>query len=166
VSPAGLSEAEPELPAGTGDAIRVAVHAEFDEVLPYLVEALRRNNAFDEINDRLRKAERRIESRQERPVILGLHRVLDRLRHLDLDHGIKQALEDDLTRVLEEAGYQETGQVGEDFDPARHDAIDGRAVDGKASVTKVHSRGLSSFSDVVVLAKVEIAPEQVPANTP
>ena len=165
MSAAELSEAEPELPADASEAIRAAVHAEFDEVLPYLVEALRRNNAFDEINDRLRKAEHRIESRQERPVLLGLHRVLDRLRHFDLDHGIKQALEEDLTRVLDEAGDQETGHVGEDYDPARHDAIDGRAVDGKASVTKVHSRGLISFGDVVVRAKVEIAPGQVPANT-
>jgi len=51
---------ESGLPTGAADAIRTAVHAEFDEVLPYVVEALRRNNAFDEISDRLRAAERRI----------------------------------------------------------------------------------------------------------
>jgi hypothetical protein len=165
VSAADLSEAEPELPAGATGAIRAAVHAEFDEVLPYLVEALRRNNAFDEISDRLRTAERRIESRQERPVIIGLHRVLDRIRHLDFDQAIKQALNEDIAQVLGAAGYQETGQVGEDYDPARHDAIDGRAADGKAVVTKVHSYGLISFSDVVVRAKVEISPGLVPAGT-
>jgi len=149
---------EPGLPAAATEAIRLAVHAEFDGVLPYVVEALRRNNAFDEINDRLRAAERRIEARRERPVIVGVHRVLDRIRHLDFDQAIKQALEDDIARVLTEAGYEETGRVGEGYDPARHDAIHGRAVDGEAVVTKVHTHGLASFGDVVVQAKVEISP--------
>jgi len=149
---------EPGLPAATADAIRAAVHAEFDEVLPYVLEALRRNNAFDEISDRLRAAEGRIQARQERPVIIGVHRVLDRIRHLDFDPAVKQALADDIARVLTEAGYQETGQVGDDYDPVRHDAIDGRAVDGKAVVTTVHSYGLTSFGDVVARAKVEISP--------
>ncbi|MGE5156189.1 MAG: hypothetical protein ACM3JP_01690 [Betaproteobacteria bacterium] len=147
------------LPADVGDAIRAAVHAEFDEVLPHLIEALRRNNAFDEINDRLRTAERRIQARQERPVIIGVYRVLDRIRHLHFDPAIKQALEVDLAAVLTEAGYAETGRPGEDYDPARHDAIDGRALDGKAVVTKVHAHGLVSFGDVAIRAKVEISPE-------
>jgi hypothetical protein len=165
MSTADLTEEEPGLPAGATEAIRAAVHDEFDEVLPHVVKALRQNNAFDEISDRLRTAERRIESRQERPVIIGVHRVLDRIRHLDFDEAIKQALDEDLARVLSEAGYQETGQVGEEYEPTRHDAIDGRAVDGKAVVTKVHSHGLVSFSDVVVRAKVEISPGLVPAGT-
>jgi hypothetical protein len=164
VSTADPTEEEPGLPAGAAEAIRAAVRAEFDEVLPHVVKALRENNAFDELSDRLRTAERRIESRQERPVIIGLHRVLDRIRHLDFDEAIKQALDKDLTCVLSEAGYQETGQVGEEYEPARHDAIDGRAVDGKAVVTKVHSYGLISFSDVVVRAKVEISPGLAPAG--
>jgi molecular chaperone GrpE (heat shock protein) len=160
VSAPELADAEePGLPADVGDAIRAAVHAEFDDVLPHVIEALRRNNAFDEINDRLRTAERRIQARQERPVIIGVHRVLDRIRHLDFDQAIKQALEDDLTAVLAKAGYAETGRPGEDYDPARHDAIDGRALDGKAIVTKVHAYGLASFGDVIIQAKVEICPE-------
>jgi molecular chaperone GrpE (heat shock protein) len=165
VSENDLPAAEPSWPADTGETIRAAVHAEFDEVLPYVVEALRRDKAFDEISDRLRAAERRIESRQERPVVIGLHRVLDRVRHLNFDQTIKQALDEDLTGVIAEAGYQETGQVGEDYDPARHEAIHGHAEDGKALVSKVHSRGLISFGDVVVRAKVEISPELVTAGT-
>jgi hypothetical protein len=153
---------EPGRAADTSDAIRAAVHAEFDEVLPYVVKALGRDKAFDEINERLRAAERRIEARQERPVIIGVHRVLDRIRHLDFDQAIKQALEDDITAILTQAGYAETGRVGADYDPACHDAIDGHALDGKAVITKVHAHGLDSFGDVVIRAKVEISPEKSP----
>jgi molecular chaperone GrpE (heat shock protein) len=156
--------AEEGLPVGAAEEIRAAVHAEFDAVLPYVVEALRQNNAFDEISDRLRTAEGRIRSRQERPVIIGLHGVLDRIRHLDFDQEVKQALDHDLMRVLGDAGFQETGEAGEGYDPARHHAIEGRAEGGQAVVTKVHSHGLASFGEVVVLAKVEISPDQIPAD--
>ena len=52
------------------------------------------------------------------------------------------------------------GRSAKCTNPVRHDAIDGRAVDGQALVTKVHTRGLTSYGDVVVRAKVEISPER------
>lgn len=139
-------------------AVREAVRAEFDEVVPYVVRALNRNDAFTAFEDRLKAAEKRIEARRERPVVAGVHRVLDRVRHLDFEPAVKRALEDDLVGLLTEAGYAEMGDVGEAYDPARHDALDGRAVDGNAVVTTVLSRGLTSFGEVVFRAKVEIAP--------
>jgi hypothetical protein len=156
---------ESGLPDGAAEAIRSAVHAEFDEVLPYVVDALRRDNAFSAINDRLRAAERRIEARQERPAIIGVHRVLDRVRHLDFDESVKRALADDLAQVLADAGYAETGRVGEDYDPDWHEAIDGRALAGQAVVTTVHSYGLASFGDVIIRAKVEIGPGPAAGDT-
>jgi hypothetical protein len=149
---------EGALAEGAKEAIREVVHAEFDEVLPHLLEALRRNKAFDEINDRLRAAERRIAARQERPVIIGVHGVLDRLRHLEFDPVIKRTLEGDLARVLTDAGYQETGRVGEPYDPQRHEALQGHARGGTAVVRTVYTRGLAASDDTVIRAKVEIAP--------
>jgi hypothetical protein len=139
-------------------AVREAVRAEFDEVVPYVVRALNRNDAFAAFEDRLKAAEKRIEARRERPVVVGVHRVLDRVRHLDFEPAVKRALEDDLVDLLTEAGYAETGDVGEAYDPARHDALDGRAVDGNAVVATVLTRGLTSFGEVVFRAKVEISP--------
>jgi molecular chaperone GrpE (heat shock protein) len=158
IQESGLPEGVAEAIRATAEAIRAELQSEFDFVLPRVVEALRRDKGFDEISERLRAAERRIEARRERPLIVGVHGVLDRIRHFDFDPEIRQAIEDDLVRVLIDAGYEETGQVGEAYDPVRHDAIDGRAVDGKATVTKVHTRGLTSYGDVVVRAKVEISP--------
>jgi len=148
----------PDGPDGVVRAVREAVRAEFDEVVPYVVRALNRNDAFSAFEDRLKAAEKRIEARRERPVVAGVHRVLDRVRHLDFEPAVKRALEDDLVGLLAEAGYAETGDVGEAYDPARHDALDGRAVDGNAVVTSVLTRGLTSFGEVVFRAKVEISP--------
>jgi hypothetical protein len=149
---------ETGLPAAVGEAVRAAVHVEFDAVLNYVVEALRRNNAFGELNDRLRRAERRLETRRERPLIAGVYQLLDRLRHFEFDHAIRQALEDDIVKLLSDAGFEEIDDIGDAYDPVRHEAIEGRAIDGQASVTKVHTRGLASFGDVVFRARVEISP--------
>ena len=155
---AGDEPQDEELPKSFLEAIRAAVRDEFDTVLPHVVLALKRNDAFDAFEERLKAAERRIEARRERPVIAGVHRVLDRVRHMAFDPAVKQALEDDLVGVITEAGYVETGVAGEDYDPARHHALAGSALEGKAVVTKVYTRGLESFGDPVFPAKVEISP--------
>jgi len=152
------------LPPEVAEEIRAAVHAEFTPVLHYVADALARNNAFDELSDRLRTAERRLEARRERPLVGALHYLLDRLRHLDFDPVVKRELETDILGMLYDAGFEETGQVGEAYDPARHEAIDGRAVGGRATVTEVYTRGLSCLDEVVFRAKVQVLPGPQPQD--
>jgi uncharacterized protein with beta-barrel porin domain len=147
------------LPPGVAEEIRAAVYAEFTPVLDYVAEALARNKAFEEMSDRLRAAERRLEARRERPLVAAAHRLLDRLRHLEFDPVVKRELEADIVKMLRDAGFEETGQVGEAYDPVWHEAIEGRAVDSRARVSKVHTRGLKCLGDVVFRARVQILPE-------
>lgn len=150
------------LPPEVAEEIRAAVHAEFTPVLHYVADALARNNAFDELSDRLRTAERRLEARRERPLVGSLHHFLGRLRHLGFDPLVKRELEADILRMLYDAGFEEIGQVGEAYDPAWHEAIDGRAVGRRATVTEVYTRGLSCHGEVVFRAKVQVLPEPQP----
>jgi hypothetical protein len=145
-------------PADVAEAVKQAVHDEFDQVLHYVIEALRRNNAFDELSDRLRTAERRLEARRERPLVVAVYRLLDHLRHLDFDPAVKEALETEIVEMLSAAGFEETGRVGDAYNPAFHEAIDGRANGGQATVSRVDTRGLASYGDVVFRAKVQISP--------
>jgi molecular chaperone GrpE (heat shock protein) len=147
-----------DVPAGLAEAVRSAVHDEFDQVLHYVVDALRRNNAFDELSDRLRAAERRLEARRERPLVVAVYRLLDHLRHLDFDPEVKEVLAAEIVEMLTAAGFEETGRVGEAYNPALHEAIDGRSNGGRATVSRVDTRGLCSFGDVVFRAKVHISP--------
>ena len=66
--------------------------------------------------------------------------------------------------MLYDAGFEETGQVGEAYDPARHEAIDGRAVGGRARVTEIYTRGLSCLGEVVFRARVQVLPEALPQD--
>jgi hypothetical protein len=138
--------------------VRAAVHAELDQILPYVVDAIKKNNAFDEMKDRLGRAERVVAARRERPLAVAVHRLLIRLRHLDFDQAVKASLDTELVKILTEAGFEEIGRVGEDYDPARHDALGGRVIDGNGTVTEVDARGLGSFGDIVVRAQVQVAP--------
>jgi molecular chaperone GrpE (heat shock protein) len=146
-------------PVPTADAIRQAVHDELDQVMPHLVIALKRDRAFSALEERLRVAERRLEARRERPVAVELLRVLHRLRHLDFDLAVKAALDQELVGVLAKAGYEEIGEVGEPFDPVRHQALDGATSDGRGSVVELYATGLACSGEVTVPAQVRVAAE-------
>jgi hypothetical protein len=156
------AEAPAEAPAAVASSlaglVRAAVREELDEILPHVVVAIKRDRAFDELSDRLSKAERRLEARRERPLAVAVHRHLNRLRHLDFDPAVKDSLEAELVKILRAADFDEIGRVGEEYDPARHDALGGRVIDGKGTVAEVHASGLSSVGDVIIRAQVRVSP--------
>lgn len=158
---AAVPEGESALLAAVAKAASEAVRGEFDQVLHHVVEALRRNNAFDELSNRLRTAELRLETRRERPLVAAVYRLLDHLRHLDFDESVKGVLDAEIVKMLTDAGFEETGRIGEPYDPALHEAIGGRSEGGRATVVGVDTRGLSTFGDVVFRAKVQIAPATI-----
>lgn len=167
-APGGVTPSGGDAPGAELTAlVRTAVRDEFDEIAPHVVAALNRNRAFDELSARLSQAERRLEGRRERPLVVAVHRLLNRLRHLDFDAQVKKALEADLVTILQDVGFDETGQVGDDYDPARHVALEGRAAEGRATIAEVLAPGLACLSDVIVRAQVRIVPradERPPAD--
>lgn len=143
--------------SAVADEVRQAVRDELDQVMPHLLGALKRDRAFDALEERLRVAERRLEARKERPVAVALLRVLHQLRHLDFDPVAKVALDQELVGVLAKAGYEEIGAVGEPFDPARHKALGGATKDGEGSVVELYATGLACSGEVTVPAQVRVA---------
>jgi molecular chaperone GrpE len=132
------------------------VRHELDQVLPHVVTALKRHDAVSDLRQRLDRAEKRLGERQQRPLVAGLRRVLTLVRRLDFDPDAKEAIATELERILVGSGYEEFGEVGEAFDPQRHEAVDGEAEDGEAVVVGVLEPGLETLGDVVVRAKVRI----------
>ena len=154
-------------PAELTRLIRAAVHDELDWLPDHVLAIVKRDRAFDDLNDRLRSAERRLETRRERPLIVALHRLLSRLRRLDFDQDVKESLDTEIVQILASAGISEIGQVEEPYDPARHEALQGHtAADGTAAVMEVLATGLSSFDDVIVRSQVRIAPDADPDSAP
>jgi molecular chaperone GrpE len=140
------------------EAVRSAVRAELDEVLPHVVTSLKRHDAVADLSRRLDRAERRIAEREQRPLVAGLRRVLGDVRKLDFDAAAKTMIVGELERLLVGAGYTEFGEVGEPFDPARHEAIAGKAPSDQAVVLEIFEPGLETLGDVIAPAKVRVGP--------
>jgi molecular chaperone GrpE (heat shock protein) len=149
--------ADPE-PQPEPDDVRSAIRAEFDEVVPHLVAALKRNDAFEDVARRLDRAERRLAERQQRPLVSGLRRAIANIRRYEFDEEVKAAVLGDLEGLLVGAGYTEFGEAGEPFDGERHEAISGSAPDGGAVVLEVFEPGLETLGETVVPAKVRVGP--------
>ena len=136
--------------------VRSAVRAEFDEVLPHVVTALKRHDAVSELTRRLDTAEKRLAERNTRPLIAGLKRSLNMVRRLDFDVEVKTAILGELERLLVGAGYCEFGEVGEPFDPNRHEAIAGETGAGAAVVSEVFEPGVETLGEIVAPALVGV----------
>jgi len=138
------------------DDLAVAIRHELDQVLPHVVTALKRHDGVAELRRRLDVAEKRLADREQRPLVNGVRRVLGIVRRLDFEPDAKEAISSELERVLVGAGYEEFGEVGEAFDPQRHEVVDGSAEEGQAVVTELHEPGLETLGEVVARAKVSV----------
>jgi hypothetical protein len=150
------AEVRQETEARREDDLAAAVRHELDQVLPHVVTALKRHDGVTELRRRLDVAEKRLADREQRPLVNGVRRVLGIVRRLDFDPAAKEAISTELERVLVGAGYQEFGEVGEAFDPQRHEVVEGSAGDGEAVVTELHEPGLETLGEVVARAKVGV----------
>lgn len=91
-----------------------ALEEKFDKVIPQLVQALRRDQYFDEMQGQLRRAERVSEAWRDWPLVLGVHETVLGLRSTpDADRHLLASLED----LLYRAGIEEYGHAGEEVDP-------------------------------------------------
>lgn len=148
-----------------GIEVRTAVRTELDEVLPHVVSALKRHDAVADLARRLDAADRRLAERESRPLVAGMRRTLNTIRKLDFDSDVKGAIVGELERLLVGAGYAEFGEIGEPFDPVRHDAIAGEADPGAATVQEVFEPGMETLGEIVAPARVRVGNAEEEANT-
>lgn len=143
--------------AESTEQLALTVRHELDQVLPHVVTALKRHDGVAELRHRLDLAEKRLADREQRPLVGGLRRVLGMVRRLDVEpEESKEAIASELERVLVGAGYEEFGEVGETFDPRRHEAVDGEAGEGTAVVVDLLEPGLETLGEIVARAKVTV----------
>lgn len=91
------------------------IKRDIEQILPSLVDALKRNRYFDEMEKQLRHAERIAEAWRDWPLLVGVHDVILAMRATpNLDPALAEQLSDVLYRS---AGVEEFGFIGEEIDP-------------------------------------------------
>ncbi len=129
---------------------------DFDNVLPHLIGALDRDQAFGEISERLRRAEASAEIGLNWVLIDGIHKLLNDTRRLKLDPQFRSAFTPDLRRLLASAGVSEFGRPGDSFDADRHEAIYAAGEGQRFLIAAVHVTGLERAGVVLKRAKVSV----------
>ena len=94
-----------------------SIKKDIDHILPSLVDALKRNRYFEEMEKQLREARIVAEAWRERPLIIGVHDVVLAMRaESPADHAMAEQLCDVMYRS---AGIEEFGFVDEEVDPTQ-----------------------------------------------
>lgn len=116
-----------------------SIKQDVEQILPALVEALKRNRYFDEMERQLRRAERVAEAWREWPLVVGVHDVIIALRASDTDPQIVEQLLDVLYRS---AGVEEFGFVGEQVDPTQVEISESAGAGNHITVRESQRPGL------------------------
>jgi len=97
-----------------------AIKADMDRIMQPLVDSLKRNKYFDELQDRLRKSDKVSQAWRDWPLITGIHEAVISLRQSD--NPDKHLLEH-LQNLLFQADVTEFGLEGQIVDPEEVEVI-------------------------------------------
>lgn len=105
-----------------------------------LVEDKDKRRAFDVLYERLEKADSALQGEMILPLVRQLLLVVDRIDAYEGDDQFVVSLCHELLEILRRSGIEEI-QVGREFDPALHEAVEVVDHDGAGSVLDVRRRG-------------------------
>lgn len=132
---------------------QAAIRADFERLAEVIEPVVTRTYA--ETQARVRALEQRLLSRQERPTVNRLAQLLVSVQRLSSAEDIKAHVEDSILGILKGLGYEQFGEVGEALDEDRHEVLN-MEPGSDQRVTVVHNRGLQSFGDIIVRARVDV----------
>jgi len=109
-----MDEPSPDMEQLTSDV--ESIKKDVEQILPALVDALKRNKYFEEMESQLRRAEQVADVWRQWPLVTGVHDVVLAMR---TDGSDNQLMVEQLCDVLyRSAGVEEFGLVGEQVDPS------------------------------------------------
>ncbi|OAD97730.1 hypothetical protein [Arthrobacter sp. OY3WO11] len=116
------------------------IKRDVEQILPSLVDALKRNRYFDEMEKRLRRAERVAEAWRDLPLLVGVHDVILAMRATpNHDPVFVEQLSDVLYRS---AGVEEFGLIGEEIDPTMLEIYSSEGTGPRIIIREVQRPGL------------------------
>ena len=152
-----MEEAEPpDNVASMADDI-ASIKQDMDKIIPALLDALKRNQYFDELQAQLRRSTKIQDAWTHLPLILGIH---DAATTMQEGGDVPAVYVEQLLDLLYRNGVSEFGFPGEVVDP---DEIEISAFSGEGPVLKVaeaHRHGLKIEDTVLRKALVTVVREK------
>jgi hypothetical protein len=128
------------------------------KMIPALRAAIARDNSFEAMDTRLKKLEAERSAYPQWKMASDIHKFRVRMLHTSMPNDLKESIDEEITKILENQGFKKFGQIGEPFDEQFHHVVDMK--DDRGSdlyVDQVISPGLTWMKRVVLKADVVVS---------
>ena len=127
------------------------------KMIPALRAAIARDSSFEAMDTRLKKLEAERSAFPQWKMAADIHKFRVRMLHTSMPDELKESIDEEITKILENQGFRKFGEVGEAFDELKHRVVDMK--DDRGSdlfVDQVISPGLTWMKRVVLKADVVV----------
>ena len=127
------------------------------KMIPALRAAIARDSSFEAMDTRLKKLEADRSAFPQWKMAADIHKFRVRMLHTSMPDELKESIDEEITKILENQGFRKFGEVGEAFDELKHRVVDTK--DDRGSdlfVDQVISPGLTWMKRVVLKADVVV----------
>ncbi|MEI7506774.1 MAG: nucleotide exchange factor GrpE [Actinomycetes bacterium] len=128
------------------------------KMIPALRAAIARDSSFEAMDTRLKKLEAERSSFPQWKMASDIHKFRVRMLHTSMPDELKESIDEEITKILDNQGFRKFGEVGEAFDELKHRVVDMK--DDRGSdlfVNQVISPGLTWMKRVVLKADVVVS---------
>ncbi|GEM_PF-3120354 len=128
------------------------------KMIPALRAAIARDSSFEAMDTRLKKLEAERSAYPQWKMASDIHKFRVRMLHTSMPNDLKESIDEEITKILENQGFKKFGQIGEPFDEQFHHVVDMK--DDRGSdlyVDQVISPGLTWMKRVVLKADVVVS---------
>jgi molecular chaperone GrpE (heat shock protein) len=122
------------------------------KMIPALRAAIARDSSFEAMDTRLKKLEAERSAYPQWKMASDIHKFRVRMLHTSMPNDLKESIDEEISKILENQGFKKFGEIGEAFDELKHRVVDMK--DDRGSdlfVDQVISPGLTWMKLKVVL---------------
>ena len=128
------------------------------KMIPALRAAIARDNSFEAMDTRLKKLEAERSAYPQWKMASDIHKFRVRMLHTSMPNDLKESIDEEITKILENQGFKKFGEVGEPFNELHHRVVDMKDDQGSdLFVDQVVSPGLTWMKKVVLKADVVVS---------
>lgn len=122
------------------------------KMIPALRAAIARDSSFEAMDSRLKKLEAERSSFPQWKMAVDIHKFRVRMSHTSMPNDLKESIDEEITKILENQGFKKFGRIGESFNEQWHHVVDMKDDRGTdLFVDQVISPGLTWMKLKVVL---------------
>ena len=128
------------------------------KMIPALRAAIARDSSFEAMDARLKKLEAERSAYPQWKMAADIHKFRVRMLHTSMPKDLKESINEEITKILDNQGFKKFGEVGEPFNELHHRVVDMKDDQGSdLFVDQVVSPGLTWMKKVVLKADVVVS---------